>query len=353
MAPDLKKIFFTGRQTLFDKDGLILPRFNLMSKLFRSQGYLITSDKHADYLIMLDHFPRKFSDWTPTSSEKSKSILIQMETDPILPQQNKVYNLYEVVIKIGRQKPERSLNQKFYFVNLPYIPLENPAQSGTSTSRKFFEKDQKSYSEWLTRKIEVSLIAMNKFANGKSNLYNLRRKVVKKYGQSVLQVYGYYWDGFSRQTIINRIGFIKNSVLSFTNPQIILIIKDLFTFYPSNISAVEDKFDILFKSKYNLIIENSTTTITEKFFDALWAGCIPIYVGPSLDSFKLPSSAAIEISPKQLLSEFHQIITFNHNEEEILQCGKDFINSTEFTQNWGYESVFRKIVEKCTDVFDG
>ena len=353
MALEFKKIFFTGRHTLFDKNGLILPRFNLMSELFQSQGYLITSDKDADYLIMLDHFPRKFRDWTPTLSEKPKSILIQMETDQILPQQNNAYKLYEVVIKIGRQKPERLLDQKFYFVNHPYIPLENPAQLGTLTSKKFFEKDLKSHSEWLTRKIEVSMIAMNKFADGKSNLYNLRRKVVKKYGQSVLQVYGYYWEGFSRQTIINRIGFIKNSVLSFTNPQIILILKDLFTFYPSNICAVEDKFDILFNSKYNLIIENSTTTITEKLFDALWAGCIPIYVGPPLNSFKLPSGVAIEISPEQLLSEFHQIITSNYNEEDILKCGKNFINSTEFAQNWGYESVFREIVEKCTNVFDG
>ena len=44
-----------------------------------------------------------------------------------------------------------------------------------------------------------------------------------------------------------------------------------------------------------LVIENEKTYLSEKLFNALLAGCIPIYIGPELTKFKLPRGIAIEI----------------------------------------------------------
>jgi hypothetical protein len=120
-------------------------------------------------------------------------------------------------------------------------------------------------------------------------------------------------------------------------------LKDLFAVYPNNIYSVVNKFQVLLNSRYHLIVENSTTTITEKLFDAVWAGCIPIYVGPSLTEFKLPNNLAIEVDSEDIMHNFHQITSSNNDEAKILQTGNAFIKSNFFTREWSHESVFHKL----------
>ena len=58
-----------------------------------------------------------------------------------------------------------------------------------------------------------------------------------------------------------------------------------------------NKQDTLSKYQYALVIENSFEFFSEKFFDALVAGCIPIYVGVDLEKFQIPEHLYIKAAP--------------------------------------------------------
>jgi hypothetical protein len=61
--------------------------------------------------------------------------------------------------------------------------------------------------------------------------------------------------------------------------------------------TTEDKVKEMSNYKIAVIVENSAEYISEKLFDAWFAGCIPVYVGPSLKSLGLKSEFAIESEP--------------------------------------------------------
>lgn len=60
------------------------------------------------------------------------------------------------------------------------------------------------------------------------------------------------------------------------------------------LGAVEDKFTAFGLAPASIIVENSSDYISEKLIDAVCAGVVPIYVGPSLSEFGFPSDIAIE-----------------------------------------------------------
>jgi hypothetical protein len=47
--------------------------------------------------------------------------------------------------------------------------------------------------------------------------------------------------------------------------------------------------------KYSVVIENEASYVSEKLFEALFAGCIPKYVGPNLREFDFPAGLVIEV----------------------------------------------------------
>ena len=105
-------------------------------------------------------------------------------------------------------------------------------------------------------------------------------------------------------------------------------------------------------TKFNLVIENSNTTVTEKIFDAMINGCIPIYMGPDLKCFGIPSGITIE-SPKSI-SEIARVIE-NFSDEKIyshLEAMKNFISGEHFKYNWHSEEVQKKISDLIKKHFE-
>jgi hypothetical protein len=49
--------------------------------------------------------------------------------------------------------------------------------------------------------------------------------------------------------------------------------------------------------KFALVIENELSYMSEKLFDAFFAGCIPIYVGPNVANYKIPKGLVIQCQP--------------------------------------------------------
>ena len=75
-------------------------------------------------------------------------------------------------------------------------------------------------------------------------------------------------------------------------------VKSYFRFFSNYLGEVEDKKEVLSKYKYSIVIENSSDYLSEKLFDVMFSGCIPIYVGPNLANYEIPDYLYIQAKPE-------------------------------------------------------
>jgi hypothetical protein len=95
--------------------------------------------------------------------------------------------------------------------------------------------------------------------------------------------------------------------------------------YPEYIGRVDDKFNAFSKYKYALIIENEADYVSEKLFDAIAAGCVPIYVGPNLSRYKNLAKCVMAFEPSvNLILDY-----FKSGDKTLFLEKKQFIDNQE------------------------
>ena len=126
------------------------------------------------------------------------------------------------------------------------------------------------------------MINSAKFSSGCSSLYGLRRAASKKLFEIGVDysLYGTNWHMSKVMEVRKRITSLKNSLLAREKICFQEFISQLWYSYPEYKGWVENKFGILSQFQLSLVIENEQDWVTEKVFDSLYAGAIPIYVGP-------------------------------------------------------------------------
>ena len=115
---------------------------------------------------------------------------------------------------------------------------------------------------------------------------------------------------------------------------------------PNVLGEIEFKSLILPEIKFLLVIENSMNVLTEKLFDAMLMGAIPIYVGPNLDAFGIPQTTYIPVSPNS--NEICRVIS-ELNKFEVstyLDQIRRFITSDYFFDTWCDEAPYGKIANR-------
>ena len=145
-----------------------------------------------------------------------------------------------------------------------------------------------------TRSESVVLINGNKLSFIKGEMYSFRRKCI--FNLPDLDVYGIGWNfSFPRKLLI-LVAEIKLAIINGMRPR--FSNSRGWLKQPKNWKgAPKSKLDTLSQYKYSLIIENSMDYMTEKLFDAFFARCIPLYVGPSVDSFDIPANLVVQVDP--------------------------------------------------------
>lgn len=125
-------------------------------------------------------------------------------------------------------------------------------------------------------------------------LYSLRRECIHKIEQ--IELFGNGWDiGVRRKLVVALYHSLRTLRLGF-RPQFRSL--KLFFKTPKFYGGVlDDKLGKMTKFKYALVIENSMQHLTEKLFDAFFAKCIPVYVGPRVADFGIPSDLVIQAEP--------------------------------------------------------
>lgn len=328
-------------------NGPYQPNWSILLALLEASGFELSADPNGRFYLGLDHEEAMYSRYIEHGGKPELAMLVRQETDSVYPGQyrKRVEKKYGLVLTLGGVK---KLRKHDFFLGHAYIYSPKPTFPRTDDSKFLnvfnLRKTDKVYdvSTWRARPIYFSFVGANKVGLSSKNNYAIRRKLVDELASSGLEVYGPLWnDGFKRR-LINRISMMLWGLKTHQRPPLWSIYSDLFRKYKNAKGEVPDKHSILLSSKFSLIVENSDLMITEKLFDAMLSGSIPVYYGPDLSQFDLPADIAIEIKKSKV--PIRELLASLSDEEIERRLGiiKRFLESQSFRENWLAESVFLK-----------
>jgi hypothetical protein len=340
------KIHVGGTSKLFVDEKsieLAIPEF---AGNFPSDQFEFTNIENADFLILFNYKSGDYSRFIKSGGKRENTVLVRMEPYAVYPAQykEKVTCKFGLIITAGHSEID---NKKFLNVNWPYKYHLNPATPATSDPNlkdileRQTSKNQRIYESWNSRESKISMIAANKVSPTSNSNYKLRRQLAKQLSSESLNVYGPLWNSSIWLKARHRIAVLYASMRQATFPNLFEIYGNFWRTYPNALGEIRDKHEVLTKSKFALVIENSNDVITEKLFDALINGALPLYVGPDLSKAGLPENLAIQI--KQSDTTIQQVTDEISRDlaEKILSTGREFILSETFRTNFSSEFVFK------------
>lgn len=226
-----------------------------------------------DSLLVLDANPKALNIIADLRLPKSRCILVRNEPIVVCPlnYQPSTEALFGKIIDVGRKLPASTMS----------VPC--PRKVWRSTP---FTPRQK-------RSDTPVLMNANKMSFVKGELYSLRRTLLHHVHTDL---FGPNWDSsyFSRLKT-----FVAELWIALAAKQRISwrALSSWFAKHPNWRGLSADKFATYLKYKYVFAIENSADYMSEKLMDALTAGCIPIYVGPPVEEFGIPSDLVVTSQP--------------------------------------------------------
>lgn len=140
----------------------------------------------------------------------------------------------------------------------------------------------------------IAIIAGNKLTFIPGELYSLRRLCILKFEK--IDHYGASWNLSKFQKSLELLRALRLSLRYKILPKLSAV-KYWFKTYPKWLGSPFDKRQCLAGYKYSLVIENSAEYLSEKLFDAFFSLVIPIYVGPDILEFGIPSHLVIQCEP--------------------------------------------------------
>lgn len=334
-------IFVTGSAKVVMPDQGICKASKLLS-ILQANGFEIIFDAKADYLLAIDHNKLAYKKFINEGGRPERAFLLRLEPPTVFPSQYRksVEQKYGTIFTPGSvmQNPGE-------FIGWPYQIHADPnsPSRGAVKIEEFIANSQFEYRNWVNRKIFLSMIAANKVAPVPAPRYALRREFARKLQSLDFHLYGPLWGRSLRSKMKHRLAVSYFAIKQGTIPDFISIYGDLFSKYPRSLGPIDDKHRVLKNSKFSLVIENSDTYVSEKLFDSLINGCIPVYFGPGLEAAGLPDGIAIQYdgAPHKIFNFLSGISEFEIREK--LEAISQFLKSEHFEAHWTEASVYKSI----------
>lgn len=260
-------------------------------------------------------------------------VLILWEPASVMPWQYRERNLkkFDLVIPMSSWRA-KNLGIKDY----AFHPYDFTQAEITSPFKKRLNK--------------VVMINSAKFSSGKNSLYGLRRVTSKYLHESNLDysLYGTNWKMSRMMEIRKRVISLKNSMIARERFSLRELSSELFYSYPEYKGWVENKFEILSQFDISLVIENEADWITEKIFDSLIAGAVPLYVGPDLSKqFPQLNSCILKAEPNAN-GIYQRLVNVSEQElDEKRHAIESFVKdeSLEGIKFWSSSNQWKKVAE--------
>jgi len=303
----------------------------------------------GEHLIAINHNLKKLHRFE-NFNKLGFTILIRTEPPSVYPKQysKSVEKKYDLIITPGGdyslQKADNYL-YPFFYQNIPhYYSYFN--SSLNQVIKNNLDNAIYTLEHWEKRRNNAVIVAANKVSPLANSNYNLRRKLIKNKN---LIFYGQGWNIAFLKKLKVLTGLLKFSI---ENLQWISILALVSFLKPINIKVPEihNKHELYSNSKYVLIIENSNNFLTEKIFDALISGCIPIYIGPKLSNFGINEGLAIQVRPdiKQICKTLNSLHLIDHS--SYLKNIYDFIYSKNGIKRFDGNAVYSGVVSEIDKI---
>jgi hypothetical protein len=233
--------------------------------IFGSQDHLVIVDMNENAKRIIQTF----------NLRRSQCSLIRQEPAVVCPANFSTFavNNFSKIIDVGRKSVDSTLS-------VPWPQTLPP-------------KPPKAFNVESRIAAKPVLMNANKLSFVSGELYSLRRKLIHV---EPLALYGPSWDS----NIGHRIRTLAGEALIFSKSQKKLsrsALSEWFNQHPNYMGIADVKSEVLSQFKVAVAIENSPEYMSEKLLDAILAGCIPVYVGPSVADFGIPHGLVLESEP--------------------------------------------------------
>ena len=271
--------------------------------------------------VCIDH-PWYLLDTLKKPKGINDTILVRLEPKVVLPSnyKNTIINGYKAVISVGGD-PTLSTNP------IPW-PQVWPNQALWKVPSS-------------TRKPRIITVSSNKFSFVRTQLYSLRREAIARL--QIVDVAGRDWKEPLLRTITRAARQLLYCVVNL-EPVELRGFKKLILNLETFIGAPDDKVATMSSYQYALVIENDQSYMSEKLFDALFAGCIPIYVGPPVWKFDIPKDLVIQAEPNinsiRLAIQKAQGINQDHWRRSL----DSFLSSKKSKERWSQQNVYKSLL---------
>jgi len=157
-----------------------------------------------------------------------------------------------------------------------------------------YKSEHEPMDDWNVRKDKVCMLQGNKWSLKRGENYTLRRKIPHEF-EEIIDLFGVGWnEGYLSDLFsITRI-IVKDFEFNGYSKQAITGIGQR---YKNYYGQVDDKEETLRMYRYSLVVENSNEYVSEKVFDVLRAGTVPIYVGGEFEDTGLDEKMVVRAQP--------------------------------------------------------
>lgn len=300
----------------------------------------------ADLVFVLN-LPRRYSRAEQAiRCSTGKKILLRFEPKVVNPllYMARTEHMYDIVLNIGGKN---HLGCEPSPLKWPYFPHPNPAKPNLDDVYMPRIIRKRSTYDLESKNHPISMIVSNKVSWSTPSNYGLRRRLVLQKEQPDLHVFGMYWNDSRLQRLRRNLRIYLFLFSQGFLPTPLRLFENLGFDQIENISAVVDKFKVITQSEYHLAIENSSTYVSEKLIDAMVGGAIPIYYGPELSDYGIPTSCYLKFpnDPKDQLLFLQNLHTINKH--SVYEGIREFLESPNGLQTWTPESVAKSIISRC------
>ena len=262
------KIMFAGRNH-GDYLKSVVPPPSLSNSPSLGYEVVYSLDDAPDLLICVDYKRSDLHLVSEARKRRCKSVLVIQEPEVVLPQHSKVSILkrFDSVLRIGRPDEYQQLKwpQSWRAV------IRNPDRINSAV-----------------------MINSDKWSFVPGHLYWLRAALAAQ--SKNLVVYGYGWQRPNITRLSHRLFELLRILATGTMPSF-KGLKNSLSVPISYQGDTPDKVRQMSNYAVAVVIENSREFVSEKLFDAWFAGCVPVYVGPNIENMGIPPGLVIQSNP--------------------------------------------------------
>ena len=268
-AFDKPKVFCHSR---YDGSAPFTNHLSVLSEML-GENFTLTSLVEADYFVSLDHDPKTLENVDKQGIPASRRILIVREPRQVHPYSHSrtARKTYSKIIYMG------AVDSGGVPCFWPYdLPEEFQLNEPTSP-----------------RLDRVVAIAGWRVSFIRGSLYGIRARA---FSEESVDLFGRDWNA---PLLHKTKEIVANGLLALRFPNHAAFDSKQIRYRPRAYKgSAQSKISVLTTYKVSLVIENSLDYFSEKLFDALVAGTIPVYCGPNPNLLGLPNGLVIWCEPR-------------------------------------------------------